>query len=225
MALSRYRGVTRPSGWKRGWIAQSRSANLWQCGFASPKQAAAWLASNLGVPLQALSRGAVRRVPTSCATSAYSCVIPHRHTRDGSRRWVVRVNGRWLGTFGSQEAGASVAARHLGVRRSSLRRKDAFSAKRAREGFRAAYQVFSGYVPGDLQHTRLQEVRCRRAFRQDLAWQRRSFTVVEVFGSFGVFGSFRTYTIASTSRNSSLRFYPMPWYCQSCIYRAVTTCY
>ena len=183
MALSRYRGVTRPPGWTRGWVAQARRAKLWKCGFASAKKAAEWLACNLGVPLEALIRRAVcvqRGVPTGCATSAYRYVIPHRHTQDGCRRWGVRVNGLWLGTFGGQEAAASAAAAHLGVRRKSLKRKEAFSAKRAREVFRAAYQVFSGYIPGDLQHTRLQEVRCRRAFQQDLAWQKRSFAVVVV---------------------------------------------
>jgi hypothetical protein len=42
------------------------------------------------------------------------------------------------------------------------------SAKRARQIFKAAYQVFKGYVPGDLQHTRQQERQYQRWFKQEI---------------------------------------------------------
>ena len=100
--------------------------------------------------------------------SAYRSVVPHRHTRDGAQRWAARVRGRWLGTFETQEVAASVVAKHLGVSRRSLKRTDDFSGNFARRVFRCAYKVFRGYVPGDLKHTRLQEVQCRKEFDKDL---------------------------------------------------------
>jgi len=42
------------------------------------------------------------------------------------------------------------------------------SAKRARQIFKAAYQVFKGYVPGDLQHTHQQERQYQRWFKQEI---------------------------------------------------------
>ena len=173
MARLRYRGVTRPSGGKsRGWLAQSKPAGLWKSGFTSQEEAAKWLAGKLGVQVVALQRGVAKKVraqPVECAVSSYRWVVPHRHTRDGKQRWVARVRGRWLGTFGSQAEAVVAVARCLGVSKQSLKRKKQISARRAREVFRAGYQVFQRYVPGDLRVLRSQEVDCRKDFKQDFS--------------------------------------------------------
>ena len=172
MVSLRYFGVTRPRirGKTRGWLAQSKVAGVWQCGFASQEQAAAWLASKLKVKRASLRRSTCKRcstTPTHCAMSRFKGVVPHRHTKDGAHRWAARAHGRWLGTFGSQVQAATVVARELGVSRNKLLRKIAFSGKRARQVFQAAFRVFRHYVPGDLRITRLQEHQCRRAFAKD----------------------------------------------------------
>ena len=173
MVRLRYLGVTCPriKGKARGWVAQSKVAGVWRSGFASQEQAAAWLASMLRVKKASLRRSTSKRCspPIHCAMSSFKGVVPHRHTKDGAHRWAARVHGRWLGTFGSQVEAANVVARELGVSRRKLLRKTPFSAKRARQVFRAAFRVFRRYVPGDLRISRLQEHQCRRAFLQDCA--------------------------------------------------------
>ena len=166
---SRYRGVTRPTikGKIRGWVAQSKVAGVWRSGFTSQEQAAEWLASKLGVKKASLRKARHVVVPETYGMSRYIGVVPHRHTRDGTRRWAARVPGHWLGTFGCQTEAARAVARQLGVRLRTLLRKNMFSAKHARKVFKAAYRVFHAYIPGDLKHTRLQEVRCRIIFQKD----------------------------------------------------------
>ena len=167
MRRSRYLGITRPliRGQPRGWVAQPRRANVWKCGFQTQIAAARWLAKKLRVRLAALRRPELasgRRVHTEeFGISCFRGVVPH------GRRWEARAHGRRLGTFKSQAAAAQVAARALRTSVKSLRKP--MSAKRARPIFKAAYQVFKQYVPGDLQHTRLQEHQCQHIFKQEIA--------------------------------------------------------
>ena len=168
MALLRYVGVTRPRihGKPAGWLAQCKRAGLWRVGFKSQAAAAEWLAKKLRVEPEALRRRTKLRGPhEELGVSYYRGVVPHRRGVDGRCRWAAWARGRRWGTFSSQAAAAKKVARILRVSVRSLGKK--MSAKCARQVFRAAYQVFQRYCPGDLKYTRKQERLFGRWFKQE----------------------------------------------------------
>lgn len=169
MTVSRYVGVSRPliKGKPAGWLAQFKRAGVWRAGFKSQVAAAQWLAKTLRVKPEALRkrRTKPRGTHEELGVSYYRGVVPHRRGADGRCRWAAWARGRRWGAFSSQAAAAKEVARILRVSTQSLAKK--MSAKRARQVFRAAYQVFKRYCPGDLKCTRKQEHLHRRLFKQE----------------------------------------------------------
>ena len=170
MALRRYVGITRPlhHGKPVGWIAQCKRPRLWRSGFKTQAAAAQWLAKMLRKRVGALRRKTKgpHGPHQELGVSYYRGVVPIRRGAGGQCLWLARARRRHLGTFSSQAAAAAAVAKALGVTVKTLRK--GMSANRARQVFRAAYRAFKGYRPGDLEHTRKQEVVYQRLFKQDL---------------------------------------------------------
>jgi len=168
--LVRFVGVTRPQYRNRGWVAQHRGSGVWKGGFQSAEQAARWLAKQLGTrpsSLATLARTKPRTKLPMLTPSRYRGVVVKR--RSGGRiLWEARVKGKVLRSFVSEEAAAAAVARSRRVSVASLARPTGFTRLHARRVFKASYPVFKKYLPGDLQHSREQEVQCQRQFRQEL---------------------------------------------------------
>ena len=147
-----------------GWVAQKKDMRLYRARFPRAIDAAQWLAAELNVPLENLMRTRIvekRRKPSP--TLLVSC-----------HRGVVYHNGRWrakdgsgsvLGRFSTEEQAAREVARALGTTPGKLGKER--SVLWQRRIFSAALQVFSDYMPGDLESMVDHEKGSRRMFEQD----------------------------------------------------------
>ena len=167
--VSRYRGVSCHAG--RSWVAQSRQGAAYKSGFATETQAATWLAAKLGVALSSLRRRRSTRTRV-VGSESKTLVLPRYHgvvpkLRSSRVLWEARVKGKLLQTFGRERDAAIQVARALGVQVRQIERRTVFRAVYARAVFKASYQVFKKYIPGDAQHIEHQECKCLRQFGQD----------------------------------------------------------
>ena len=128
-----------------GWVAQKRGVG-YRARFPSDMAAARWLAARMGVALANLRIGsrAPGRVQRELRMSRYRGVVLSRG------RWIARARGNVVGRFPSEILAAQRVARCLGVPVHTLMKKSRGGDCVARRIFTAAFQVFSGYVPGDL---------------------------------------------------------------------------
>jgi len=226
MAMSLYVGVTRLliHGKSVGWLAQSKRAGTWQAGFKTQAAAAKWLAKKLQVKPSGLRRSRLARNrgarPEECGVSYYRGVIPKGRGADGQCHWEARARGRSLGTFRHQAAAAQAVARTSRTSVQSLRKT--MSAKRARQIFKAAYQVFKGYVPGDLQHTRQQERQYQRWFKQEIGCVSKTLLALgtRALGSCpqgaGGCGGVAVYTLGPSRERVWRRGEPVAWFSVVC---------
>ncbi len=159
-------GVSRPKYRRRGWIAQDKALGLWKSGFPRAEEAARWLAKQRKVPMQSLARVARKKTPTPALVVSLFHGVVGRRRAGGGVLWETRVKGQPRRSFASQAEAAREVARARGVPVRSLAKKP--TRLHSRRQFQAAYRVFKKYVPGDLMHTRAQEVECKRQFKQEL---------------------------------------------------------
>ena len=158
-------GVSKPAYRGRGWVAQSKPDGLWKGGFDSQEEAAAWLANALGVRRQSLLRQ-VSAKPPELVVSRFRGVVHRRRSHGGL--WEARgQGGTYISSHKSEQGAAKVVARVRGVPVSKLKRKQPFTRRAACALFRASYQVFQRYVPGDLQHLCKQEHTSQKVFQKE----------------------------------------------------------
>ncbi len=160
-----YVGVSKPKCRAIGWVAQNKRRGLWKSGFKSAKQAATWLAKQLGVRLSSLVRTACTKTPALAESRVHGVVAKKRP--GGRVLWETRVEGQPRRSFASHADAVRVVARARRVNARSLAKKGP-TRLHSRRQFQKAYRVFKKYVPGDLMHTRQQEVKCERQFKQEL---------------------------------------------------------
>lgn len=162
-------GVSKPKCRDIGWVAQNKRRGLWKCWFKSAEQAARWLAKQLGVPVSSLARTACKKTPALVESRVHGVVAKKRP--GGRVLWETRVEGQPRRSFASHADAVRVVARARRVSAKSLAKKRP-TRLHSRRQFQKAFRVFKKYVPGDLMHTRQQEVECERQFKQELchAW-------------------------------------------------------
>ena len=169
----RYRGVSRFFVKNRcqGWLAQSRVVGAYRARFRTARAAATWLAEQLQVDLDSLViyAGSRRRegVPSHQAPmSRFKGVCYHENR--GRPRWEVRESGVPIFTTGSERAAAAFLAQRRKVKLKTLKRAHPMSKRLAREIFKANYQAFKTYVPGDYSSMAMHETKTSRfMYKQD----------------------------------------------------------
>ena len=105
-----------------------------------------------------------REKSPALAMSRFQGVVAKRRAA-GRILWETRLQGQPRRSFASQAEAVRVVARSRRVLARSLAKEP--TRLHARRQFQAAYRVFKKYVPGDLQHTREQEVECKWQFKQE----------------------------------------------------------
>lgn len=160
-----YVGVSKPNCRAIGWVAQNKRRGLWKSKFKNAEQAATWLAKQLGVRLSSLARTACKKTPALAESRVHGVVAKKRPRR--RVLWETRVEGQPRRSFASPEAALRVVARARRVNARSLAKKRP-TRLHSRRQFQKAYRVFKKYVPGDLMHTRQQEVECEQQFKREL---------------------------------------------------------
>jgi hypothetical protein len=176
--MAMYAGVTRPRyrGKYRGWLAQHRTPRVWRMGFSTEVLAAQWLAKQLKVTVQSLNKNnkkviknaVVKKRVVHVRASCYEGVVFHRTANSAYVRWEAWAHGGLLGTYVSELEAAERVADEVGVDKDDLRKVNGvMSAAVAKDVFKAAFQVFRGYRPGDLTSVEAMEVKYEKLFRKD----------------------------------------------------------
>lgn len=169
-----YLHVTKPliRGQQVGYVAQHKGLGLYKARFRRAVDAAAWLATEMGISVDSLKRKAVRSKkmgPVSMRRpwSMHTGVI-WKH-----QRWFARCRGRVIGHYATEVGAARALAKKLRCKPKSLR-KAKLTKRWATKLFPAAFQAFRHYVPGDVESLESLVVKFKASMKKEFLHNRVS---------------------------------------------------